>query len=83
MEPDEMPRRQMNKAEELVGLDFNPSGNVTVDRIKQGYADQISLLHTEARQPSVSSTKASLIKIAIQRAMDAQMWAVKAMTYKY
>lgn len=81
-----MPETRTNVAPELtygqkaVGLTFNPSGDETVNKIKQLYADIIDTLNT--LPTSNPSEKMRLIKIAITEAQTAQMWAVKAATWK-
>ena len=64
-----------------VGLSFNPSGDEKVQKIKELYAQIIDLcdsLRTEAGK----SEKARLFSVAITEAQGAQMWAVKAITWK-
>lgn len=66
--------------QKTVGLDFNPSNDPTVRRIKECYAEVIDLLN---QMPCGSpSERMRLIKIAITEAQGAQMWAVKAATWQ-
>ena len=70
-----------------VGLTFNPSGDAKVNKVKELYAEIIDLcaeLQTDCTQnQSPSDTeKARLLSVAITEAQGAQMWAVKAITWK-
>lgn len=69
----------MTFGEKLVGLQFNPSNDNTVQELKELYARIIDI----CVQVTVSSEEQSFIlNNAITQAIDAQMWAVKAVTYK-
>ena len=73
--------RELTFGEKAVGLTFNPSGNVHVEVIKQAYAGIIDSLHnlrTEAGPGEISR----LASVAITETQTAQMWAVKAITWK-
>jgi hypothetical protein len=80
--------RPMTFGERAVGLTFNPSGDPTVTVLKQAFASIIDLCEQErkkamerriATQPGEA---ARLWSIAITEAQGAQMWAVKAATWK-
>lgn len=66
--------------EKAVGLTFNPSGDETVVKVKQLYAEIIDLLN-DRKTPGFSES-GRLLSIAITEAQGAQMWAVKAITWK-
>lgn len=67
--------------QKLVGITFNPSGNILIDAVKQNAADTIDLIQDSTQ--GVTSEEARMIhNEAISRIMDAQMWAVKAITWK-
>lgn len=79
--------------QKYVGLTFNPSGREDVTKAKQGYADIIDQLHDareavgghhaeDATGDPEAGEKSRLYSIAITKAQDAQMWAVKALTYE-
>lgn len=79
--------------EEAVGLTFNPGGDEDVNQIKIDYAKIIDMLNnkrealknTEASSPmdaKVMAEKGRLLSVAITEAQAAQMWAVKAITWK-
>lgn len=73
--------QELTFGEKAVGLTFNPSGNDDVQGCKVGYAaiiDNLNRLRTEATNPET----ARLYSIAITEAQGAQMWAVKAITWK-
>jgi hypothetical protein len=73
--------RSLTFGERAVGLTFNPSSNPDVDKVKQGYADIIDMMH-KLRNDSVSiAEKQRLCSVAITEAQTAQMWAVKALTW--
>jgi len=67
--------------QKAVGLNFNPSGDKAVSRCKQIFADAIDLLQ-ELRENSTSGETTRLASIAITEAQGAQMWAVKALTWR-
>lgn len=77
--------RDLTFGEKAVGLTFNPSNNNNVQKIKELYAEIIDILH-EIECPmsnNISSNDMNrLLDIAITQAQTAQMWAVKAITYK-
>lgn len=76
MENDE----ELTFGQKAVGLTFNPSGDDEVARCKQRYADIIDDLN-ELRNHS-SGERARLASVAITEAQGAQMWAVKAITWR-
>jgi hypothetical protein len=67
--------------EKAVGLDFNPSDNDDVFNIKRDYAEIIDRL-SEIRNATGDPEKKRLCSVAITEAQTAQMWAVKAITWK-
>lgn len=67
--------------QKAVGLSFNPSNLSDVDMVKRGFAEQIDILH-ELRQHSEDSEVKRLCSVAITETQTAQMWAVKALTWK-
>lgn len=73
--------RELTFGERAVGLTFNPSGDKMVNEVKQLYANVIDLLNSLPVEVGPSE-RMRLIKIAITEAQGAQMWAVKAITWK-
>ena len=65
-----------------VGLSFNPSKDDAVAEIKQRYATIIDLLDELRTENPYGKEQARLCSIAITQAQDAQMWAVKAITWR-
>lgn len=68
--------------QKAVGLSFNPSQDSKVDELKSLYAGVIDALDTFRHLPSTSPEQKRLASIAITEAQGAQMWAVKAVTWK-
>ncbi|HCR4038236.1 MULTISPECIES: hypothetical protein [Morganellaceae] len=73
----------MNKTlgQKLVGISFNPSALPAVDEAKQKSAELIDLVHANMLD-SASEEALMIHNEALRRIMDAQMWAVKAITWK-
>lgn len=77
---EEVPMREMTYGERAVGLTFNPGGDEKVTKVKQLYAEIIDLM-ADIRVAD-RSEKGRLCSVAITEAQTAQMWAVKAITWK-
>lgn len=76
-----MDERELTFGERAVGLTFNPSNNAEVDACKRGFAaviDQMADLRAKSQNPDV----ARMASVAITEAQTAQMWAVKAITWR-
>jgi hypothetical protein len=65
-----------------VGYTFNPSGDKAVAEIKRMYAEIIDLMDELRTENPYGKEQARLCSVAITQAQDAQMWAVKAITWK-
>ena len=76
-----MDAKVMSYGEKAVGLTFNPSGDPAVNEIKRLYAQIIDCCDL-ARTNSPSGERKRLFSVAITEAQGAQMWAVKAVTWK-
>lgn len=72
---------ELTYGQKAVGLSFNPSGNDEVTRCKQMFADVIDQMQ-ELRITTENSDVARMASVAITEAQTAQMWAVKALTWK-
>ncbi len=72
---------ELTYGQRAVGLTFNPSNDPGVQRIKELYAEIIDLCHV-ARRSATSAEMARLFSVAITEAQTAQMWAVKAITWR-
>ena len=66
--------------ERAVGLSFNPSGDDKVHQLKMAVAAFIDLCN-EARE-AADGEVGRMYSVAITEAQTAQMWAVKAATWK-
>lgn len=76
-----MPDQTQTFGQKAVGLSFNPSGDDAVGQAKQGFAnliDQMNDLRISSSNPEIKR----LASVAITEAQGAQMWAVKALTWK-
>lgn len=73
--------RTLTYGDKAVGLNFNPSNDPSVQKIKQLYAEIIDFMKAVSENPEDQEV-VRLAKIAITEAQGAQMWAVKAITYK-
>ena len=67
--------------QKAVGLAFNPSGDDAVAKCKQIFADAIDQMN-ELRKTTESTEVKRMASVAITEAQTAQMWAVKAITWK-
>jgi hypothetical protein len=66
--------------QKAVGLSFNPSADPKVDRVKSLYAEIIDICYDLGAKEK--GERARLFSVAITEAQSAQMWAVKAVTWK-
>lgn len=76
-----MEKPELTYGQKAVGLTFNPSGDDEVARCKQMFADSIGQMY-ELCTKTTSSEVARMASVAITEAQTAQMWAVKAITWK-
>lgn len=74
-------QRPLTFGERAVGISFNPSNDPTVQSIKQAFATAIDEIHA-LRTDQPNAEIARMASIAITEAQTAQMWAVKAATWK-
>ena len=73
--------REQSFGEKAVGLSFNPSNDDLVSQLKARFAediDEMNALRLRTESPEVKR----LASIAITEIQGAQMWAVKAATWK-
>jgi hypothetical protein len=71
----------MTFGESAVGISFNPSGSSEVDELKQVAANFINLCN-DAREDATDPEVKRMYSIAITEAQTAQMWSVKAATWR-
>lgn len=74
------PTRPMTFGEKAVGLTFNPSGDATVQKVKELYAKIIDICN-DARTEAGQGEKGRHLSVAITDAETAQMRAVKGITF--
>jgi len=85
---DSMPVTEPSKIEnptfgqKAVGINFNPSADNQVDRIKQIMANAIDEMNNFRAKENTSGEQKRLASIAITELQGSQMWAVKALTWK-
>lgn len=68
--------------QKAVGINFNPSNLGPVDRVKQHYANIIDGLNDLRNSDDATQEQKRLCSVGITEAQGAQMWAVKAITWK-
>ncbi len=78
--------RELTYGEKAVGLTFNPSGDPTVRKVKELYAQIIDLCN-DMNTPALPAggtdrMRNTLVETAIAQAILAQMAAVKLVTWK-
>lgn len=77
--------RELTYGEKAVGLSFNPSGMSDVDKLKKLYADIIDHMDDFRKGYITRGDNPEMVRlcsIAITEAQTAQMWAVKAVTFR-
>ena len=67
--------------EKAVGLSFNPSGSDAVGDCKKEFAAVIDRMN-DLRSASIDPEIRRMCSVAITEAQTAQMWAVKAITWR-
>ena len=72
----------MTYGEKAVGLSFNPSGDDKVGQLKALYAQIIDICNDSRCNSEATPEMKRLYSVAITEAQGAQMWAVKAATWK-
>lgn len=76
-----MPSSDQTFGERAVGKTFNPSSNPDVENIKARCAELIDDLN-DKRLATEDGDIARMLAVAITELQTAQMWAVKAVTWK-
>jgi hypothetical protein len=75
--------RPMTYGEKAVGLTFNPSNDDAVAQCKAEFAKVIDRMNDLRQAVNTNPEIARMCSIAITEAQTAQMWAVKAITWKF
>lgn len=75
----------MTYGEKLAGTSFNPSADSDVDKVKQAAAAFFDAIREASMNKKSETTKLEndIWNSAIMRGLEAQMLAVKAITWKY
>jgi len=77
--------RPQTYGEKAVGLQFNPSGMGDVDKLKKLFAEIIDHMDDFRRGYAERGDNHDMVRlcsVAITQAQTAQMWAVKAVTWR-
>ena len=74
--------REMTFGEKAVGLTFNPSNDDAVHACKAEFAAVIDRMN-DLRNSTDNAEMKRMASVAITEAQTAQMWAVKAITWKF
>ena len=75
--------RPMTYGEKAVGLTFNPSNDDAVAQCKAEFAKVIDRMNELRQAVNTNPEITRMCSIAITEAQTAQMWAVKAITWKF
>jgi len=75
--------KELTFGEKACGVSFNPDGNADVDKIKRDFAAIIDDLHQRRLAYGHVNEQGRMLSIAITELQTAQMWAVKAITWKF
>ncbi|HHE3513998.1 TPA: hypothetical protein ACPDKP_000783 [Pasteurella multocida] len=73
--------KELTYGEKAVGLSFNPGGNADVHDCKTAFAGIIDTMNELRNQTSSGEVK-RMCSVAITELQTAQMWAVKALTWR-
>lgn len=76
-----MKQNELTYGEKAVGITFNPSNDDSVSACKAGFAILINMMN-DLRNTTDNQEVKRMASVAITEAQTAQMWAVKAITWK-
>ena len=79
--PEDFKTPELTFGEKAVGITFNPGNSDAVHQTKKRFADLIDEQHN-LRNVTESPEQKRLCSIAITELQTAQMWAIKAMTWR-
>jgi hypothetical protein len=77
------PRHELTFGQKVVGVNFNPLGNVVVDELKNLNARAIDLLISNHEPRGMTKIHQSILDEAIMSILRAQMMAVKSITFNF
>lgn len=77
---DVLTERQLTFGEQLVGITFNPSNNLRVQRVKELCAELAEILHDDAGRSNDWPLHKTLYNHALGEILNAQMNVVKVIT---
>lgn len=77
-----MTDKQLTFGQRAVGVTFNPAGNDAVAHCKGVFAILIDQMNDYRNAPNTTPEAKRLASIAITELQGAQMWAVKALTWR-
>ena len=80
---DETPKRELTYGEKMVGINFNPSNRADVEECKATFAKAIDQLAAIEHGVEFRSFTSDFATLAITKCVEAQMMAVKALTFQY
>lgn len=75
--------RELTYGEKLVGLDFNPSGDQRVQRVKELCAELTDIVNNHRMSRESTQLSTDITAHAIGEILNAQMCAVKVLTFKH
>lgn len=77
--------RELTFGEKAAGVGFNVSNDTDVDQLKRHAANYIDYINTlrQAAADTGQHQKARMYSLAITDVQTAQMWAVKAVTWRH
>jgi len=79
-----MEEKELTFGEKLVGITFNPSGDEKVNRVKELCAELADLIYQDYdNREEVTDFYDYLYEHAVGEILNAQMNAVKVLTFKY
>jgi len=73
---------ELTEGQKLCGVDFNPTQDPLIAKVKQSYADIADILVEEAYN-AITAGQANMLNDALSHLMTAQMWSIKAITWKH
>jgi hypothetical protein len=76
-----MTEEKLTYGQKAVGITFNPVGDELITQTKQAFANEIDRMNG-LRDWTQSPEQKRLCSIAITKIQTAQMWAIKASTWK-